>query len=299
VDIILTARHTDVQERFRKYATVKLSKIEKLDNRAIRVDVEISTERNPRQSDRKERVELTVTSRGPAIRAEAAAEDRFAALDMALAKLESRLRRACDRRKARHGAHATIRLGDVPEADLASDAELPAIRLGAGGGLLASDGAAAIAGMAAAAGQADAAEAARLAAEPDGEPEDLIPIEMQGDGPLIVREKFHAAIPMNIDQALFEMELVGHDFFLFTDAGCGMPSVVYRRRGYQYGVIRLVDEHASVSAGADAPAIGASAARFARGRLNGQIRRPAGAAERTAGAAKRLGHEGPGRGAGW
>jgi hypothetical protein len=66
---------------------------------------------------------------------------------------------------------------------------------------------------------------------------------MQGDGPLVVREKFHAAAPMSIDQALFEMELVGHDFFLFSDVGSGMPSVVYRRRGYQYGVIRLMEEH--------------------------------------------------------
>ena len=64
---------------------------------------------------------------------------------------------------------------------------------------------------------------------------------MEGDGPLVVREKFHAAVAMSIDQALFEMEMVGHDFFLFTDAASGLPSVVYRRRGYQYGVIRLVD----------------------------------------------------------
>lgn len=245
MDIIFKARHTDVLERFRKHATAKLSKIEKLDSRAIRVDVEVSAERNPRLSDRKERVELTVTSRGPAIRAEAAAEDRFAALDMALAKLESRLRRSCDRRKDRHGAHAAVRLGDLPGADLASDAELPAIRLGAGGGLLAGNGAAAMAEMAAAADRADAA--AQSSAEADGEPEDLIPVEMQGDGPLVVREKFHAAIPMGIDQALFEMELVGHDFFLFTDAGSGMPSVVYRRRGYQYGVIRLVEEDARLN----------------------------------------------------
>ena len=68
------------------------------------------------------------------------------------------------------------------------------------------------------------------------------PIEMEGDGPLVVREKFHAAVPMTIDQALFEMELVGHDFFLFTDEKSSMPSVVYRRRGYQYGVIRLVED---------------------------------------------------------
>ncbi len=285
MDIIVKARHTDVLERFRKHATAKLTKIEKLDNRAIRVDVEVSTERNPRQSGRKERVELTVTSKGPAIRAEAAAEDRFAALDMALAKLESRLRRSLDRRKARHGAHAAIRLGDLPEADLASDAELPAIRLGAGGGLLATNGAAAIAGMAAAADAADAAEAAMLAAGLEDEPEDVVPIEMQGDCPLVVREKFHAAIPMNIDQALFEMELVGHAFFLFTDAGSGMPSVVYKRRGYQYGVIRLVEEHSEAAAGAGAPAESGAAGQSARGRLNGQVRKKADAAVHPAGEA--------------
>jgi len=137
VDIIFKARHTEVLERFRTHATAKLVKIEKLDSKAIRVDVEVMEEHNPRLSGQKERVELTVFSRGPKIRAEAAAEDRFAALDLALAKLESRLRRSCGRRKDHHDG---VRLGDLPEADLASDAELPAIRLGAGGGLLAGDG---------------------------------------------------------------------------------------------------------------------------------------------------------------
>jgi ribosomal subunit interface protein len=244
VDIIFKARHTDVQERFRTHASAKLAKIEKLDGKVIRIDVQITAEPNPRQADRRERVELTVSSRGPAIRAEAAAEDRVAAFDLAFDKLESRLRRVCDRRKGRHGAHAAVRLTDLPEADLASDAELPAIRLGRGGGLLASNGAQAIAAMAAAADAADAVDAASSADEPAEDETREVEIDMQGDGPLVVREKFHAAVPMNIDQALFEMELVGHDFFLFTDAGCGMPSVVYRRRGYQYGVIRLMDEHA-------------------------------------------------------
>ena len=115
------------------------------------------------------------------------------------------------------------------------------MRLGRGGGLLASNGAQALAAMAAA---ADAAEAASSAAEPADDETREVEIAVQGEGPLVVREKFHAAVPMSIDQALFEMELVGHDFFLFTDAGCGMPSVVYRRRGYQYGVIRLMEEHA-------------------------------------------------------
>src|SRR5580698_9335038 len=244
VDIIFKARHTDVLERFRKHATVKLAKVEKLDAKATRVDVEVSAEHNPRQADRKERVELTVTSRGPAIRAEAAAEDRFVALDMALAKLESRLRRACDRRKGRHGAHSAVRLSDLPEADLASDAELPALRLGAGGGLLASNGTAdAMAEMAEAADAADAADG------PAEDGEHLVPVDVEGDGPLVVREKFHAAAPMSIEQALFEMALVGHDFFLFADASSGVPSVVYRRRGYQYGVIRLVEENAPLANG--------------------------------------------------
>jgi ribosomal subunit interface protein len=270
VDIIFKGRHTEVLERFRKHATAKLAKIEKLDQRAVRVDVEISAERNPRQAGHKERVELTVNSRGPVIRAEAAAEDRFAALDMALAKLEAQLRRALDRRKGRHGAHAAIRLTDLPEADLASDAELPAIRLGAGGGLLAGNGPEAMAAMAAA---ADAADAAAL---PDADPEDLVPVEMEGDGPLLVREKFHAAVPMSIDQALFEMELVGHDFFLFTDEKSSMPSVVYRRRGYQYGVIRLVEDPADPADPALGTGQGADARPPAANAMaNGQDRRAA------------------------
>jgi ribosomal subunit interface protein len=280
VDVIFTARHTDMLERFRTYAAGKLAKIEKLDSKTIRIDVEVTAEHNPRQTQSKERVELTVTSRGPVIRAEAAAADRFAAFDMAFGKLESRLRRACDRRKDRHGAHAAIRLSDLPEADLASDAELPAIRLGKGGGLLAGNAAAATAAMAAAADAADAAEAEAAAdrslARPqdasdtaeiagsdrpdtaDAESDRLVEIDMQGNGPLVVREKYHAATPMAIDQALFEMELVGHDFFLFTDAASGLPSVVYRRRGYQYGVIRLTDERTPIAVGGDRRQAGVS-----------------------------------------
>ena len=70
----------------------------------------------------------------------------------------------------------------------------------------------------------------------------LVPIQMEGDGPLVVRQKFHRAAPISIDQALLEMELVGHDFYLFHDCECDRFSVVYRRRGYDYGVIRLVEE---------------------------------------------------------
>jgi ribosomal subunit interface protein len=217
VNIVFKGRHTVVFERFRRHATEKLAKLGKLDSRATRIDVEVSAERNRRQSQRRERVELTVSSRGPAIRAEAAAEDRYAALDLAFTKLESRLRRAGDRRKCRHGAHAAARRTDAPNAgEEPGPGELPA----------APD---------------DAADTGASAEDDGAAADDVVPIEMEGNGPLVVREKFHVAKPMAIDQALFEMELVGHDFFLFRDTD-GRPSVVYRRRGYQYGVIRLVEQ---------------------------------------------------------
>jgi ribosomal subunit interface protein len=222
VDIVFKGRRTGVPERFRQQASVKLAKIEKLDQKLIRIDVEISQERNPRQSGRRERVELTITHRGPAIRAEAAADDRYAALDLAIAKLESRLRRANDRRDARNCDHASVRL---MAADAAALAPMRQPQTAPMNGSSADEAAEAVVGPDAAAGNADP----------------VVPIEMEGDGPLIVREKSHPADPMTIDQALFEMELVGHDFFLFRDSGCGHASVVYRRRGYDYGVIRLVE----------------------------------------------------------
>uniref|UniRef100_UPI00356ABEF4 sigma 54 modulation/S30EA ribosomal C-terminal domain-containing protein n=1 Tax=Actinotalea sp. TaxID=1872145 RepID=UPI00356ABEF4 len=70
-----------------------------------------------------------------------------------------------------------------------------------------------------------------------------------GDSPVVIREKLHHAEPMTLDDALYEMELVGHDFFLFIDAETALPSVAYRRRGWSYGVIRL---DAPVAATADA-----------------------------------------------
>ena len=99
MNITVRGRHTDVNDRFRRHVDSKLAKIERLDQKVIRVDVEVSEERNPRLADQRERVELTIRSRGPVIRAEAAADDRYGALDLALDKLESRLRRGSERRK--------------------------------------------------------------------------------------------------------------------------------------------------------------------------------------------------------
>jgi ribosomal subunit interface protein len=266
MEIIVRGRHITVPARFRQHATAKLAKLEKLDHKAVRVDVEVSEERNPRQSDHRERVELTVRSRGPAIRAEASADDRYTALDLAFAKLESRLRRASDRRKVKHGDNDTLRSPAM--LAVISSAPLAAAPLTSADGRPAAPPGAALTGHAAANGHgvapprdgaldqlgmagfdgadygragtgADYGEAGSDEADPQGR---IVPIAMEGDGPLVLREKVHPAKPMTIDQALLEMELVGHDFFLFHDCDCDRFSVVYRRRGYDYGVIRLVEE---------------------------------------------------------
>ena len=220
MEIVITGRRTEVSERFRRVAEEKLAKIGQLAPRAHRVDVELSHERNPRQSQTSEKVEITVRDKGPVIRAEASAEDMAAALDIAFGKLLERLRRTRDRRKVHHGRQtpASVRQA-TPDPDA-----LPVVRW--------------VAPEPPADEGTHAAEnGAGLAGESSAETGD--------NSPVVIRTKDHAAVPMTLDQALYEMELVGHDFFLFIDAECGLPSVVYRRRGWNYGVIRLRTEPAA------------------------------------------------------
>jgi ribosomal subunit interface protein len=223
VDIVITGRRLDVPERFRRQAEEKLAKVSQFAPNAFRIDVEVSHERNPRQSSQCERVEITVRDKGPVVRAEACSEDPLAALDIAFGKLVERLRRMGDRKKVHHGRHApaSVRATGLQPASEAS-------RNGTA--------AAAPAGLAVA--ERDDVLTEALAARQDlpAGAEDL------ADSPVVIRAKDHSAVPMTIDQALYEMELVGHDFYLFVDATCGRPSVVYRRRGWNYGVIRLVVE---------------------------------------------------------
>ena len=205
MDIVVKGRNTEVADRFRQHATEKLARIERFDAKVISIDVECSQERNPRLSDQREVIELTIRSRGPVVRAEAAAQDCYAALDLAVTKLESRLRRARDRRKVHHGAK-------TPVSVAVATAGLDSVN-GAGPS-----------------SPSDVATVEEAPSDWTGIPD---------EGPMYVREKIHDAVPMDLDQALYEMELVGHDFFLFVDTETARPSVVYRRRGYQYGVIRL------------------------------------------------------------
>lgn len=239
MDIVVRGRNVEVPEHYRRHVTEKLHRIERYDNRVIRVDVELYHEKNRRQSNACQRVEITCRTRGPVIRSEASAQDFYVALDAAVTKLESRLRRAADRRRTHYGARtprsvaaatgavepkADARVGralgtavlDRPRPDATTDA--PATDRFADGG--------------ASWDETDQDAADHAASRAADSPED------HGPG-RIMREKEHPGKPMSIDQALFEMELVGHDFYLFNDVDTGRPSVVYRRKGYDYGVIRL------------------------------------------------------------
>jgi ribosomal subunit interface protein len=201
VDIVVRGRNVEVPDHYRQHVAEKLARVERYDDRIIRADVELLHEKNPRQSDVCQRVEITCRVRGPVVRVEACAPDFYKALDIATERLERKFRQAADRRRVHHGRH-------TPKSVAAATGAL-------------------IEPAPASVAVADAA-----------------PGEDEGpaDGPgQIVREKEHPAKPMTIDQALFEMELVGHDFFLFSDADSGRASVVYRRHGYDYGVIRLVE----------------------------------------------------------
>jgi ribosomal subunit interface protein len=201
MDVVVTGRHCEITDRYRSHVEEKLTRLEKHDHRIMRVQVELDCEANPRQRDRAVRIELTAFSKGPVIRAEASASDKMAALDMALDKMAAQMRRAADRRRVHHGRHAPVSVGQ------------------------------ALAGV----------DEARVEETDKGQVSErqVGPIAVTGDGPLVVREKTHPASPMTLDQALYEMELVGHDFYLFVDKESERPSVVYRRRGYDYGLISL------------------------------------------------------------
>lgn len=210
MDVVVSSRYCEVSDRFRAHVEDKLHRLEKHNHRIIRVEVLLSRDDHPREPDKAVRVELTVRSKGPVARAEAAAEDKMTALDLALDKMAEQMRRAADRRKVHRGNRAPESLGQ------------------------------AMARSHAVSGQGAAAQNGTALEHHDEITERKVgPITVTGDGPLVVREKVHRASSMTLDQALHEMELVGHDFFLFVDKETERPSVVYRRRGYDYGVIAL------------------------------------------------------------
>lgn len=210
MDIVVNGRNAEIHPNFRDFVEGKLDKVTQFYPRAQRVDVVLTHENNPRLADSAERIELTVYGKGPVIRAEASSADRYSAVDLASAKLFERLRRLRDRAKD----HRRFQYDGVPDPsvtgpqDVGTDADLR-----------------------------DAENWALRSAE------DLKPGEIReeqlGDSPVIVRQKVHEAAPMSVDEALQQMELVGHPFFLFVDKDTMQPCVAYHRKGWTYGVLRL------------------------------------------------------------
>ncbi len=233
MNIVVKGRNVAVPDHYRVHVAEKLARVERYDQKAIRYDVELFHERNPRQAKSCQRVEITGQCRGQVVRAEACGPDFYAALDAATSKLQNRLRRVADRRKVHHGrrqptsvAEATAPLAAVlaPAIDTDTDTDIDIDTEVQTNGQRPRMG---------------------VPGSPDSHVDYELPTQRRespdSDGPgRVVRRKQHSAEPMTVDQALYEMELVGHDFYLFSDAGSGLPSVVYRRRGFHYGVIQLV-----------------------------------------------------------
>ncbi len=199
----VTGRNVEVPDHYRLFVGQKLARAERIDSSIHRFDVELAHENNRRQRKNCQHVEITAhAGRGPVVRGEGRADTFYGAFEAAVHKLESRLRRGKDRQKVHYGDKTPISVRHV--------------------------------GNSAASAPVDLAEAFN----PAGSAPVQTPVEDHEPGH-IVRVKEHPAKPMTVDDALYEMELVGHDFFLFHDKETDRPTVVYRRHAYDYGLIRL------------------------------------------------------------
>ena len=227
MNIVVKGRNVEVPDHYRVHVAEKLARVERYDQKAVHYDVELFHERNPRQSKNCQRVEITGRCRGQVVRAEACGADFYAALDTAVSKLDNRLRRVADRHKVHYGRRHPTSVAEATAplaATLTPEISRPIVG---------------------ADGQANGRQQTDLLTAPERELDYELPTQRWESpdalGPgRVVRRKRHSATPMTVDEALYEMELVGHDFYLFSDAASGLPSVVYRRRGFDYGVIQLV-----------------------------------------------------------
>lgn len=207
MEINISARNLSVSDRFKDYVQDRAHKVEQLAHRVESLDIKVTRHDHSRNSGPEDQVELTVFEPGHVVRAEAHAGDKFAAFDAALGKLSERLRRAADRRKVHHGRHGSIGASELSAHDFAELDIQPA-------------------------------DADVLLGTPKTE-ESAAPEVDLGESPVVIRRKQFKTNPMSVDDALYHMELVGHDFYLFHDSETDKPSVVYRRKGWNYGVITL------------------------------------------------------------
>jgi ribosomal subunit interface protein len=227
MELNIVGRNLGITDRFRAYVAEKSEKVSHLAERAISLDVKLSRHSEKNGNPGPDRVELTLVGKGPLVRAEADGSDKYAAFDVALGRLLERIRRAKDRRKVHRGG--SRRPTSLREATDAGFSDV---------------------GVHAAASEVLAQ--VRTGSTPVIDEFEPHVDEDEVYTPVVIRRKVFAATPMTVDDALYFMELVGHDFYLFVDAESGRPSVVYRRKGWDYGLIGI-DEREEGSAPATSP----------------------------------------------
>jgi len=210
VEVTITGRNLGVTDRFREYAIEKANKIEHLAERAIAFEIKVSRHHETRGSSGDDRVELMLVGPGPLVRAEASGSDKYVAFDLAMAKLVERIRQAKDRKKVHRGQRRPVSLHEAATSGFSVVDITPA--------------------------SPDVIAAVATGEVPVQSPEE------EDYSPVVIRQKVFPAARMTAEDAVDHMELVGHDFFLFIDAVTDRPSVVYRRKGWDYGVIALETE---------------------------------------------------------
>ena len=211
----LTGRNVDIPDHFADRVNAKLAKSERLDPTLTSFHVELLHEPNPRRADRADRIQITASGKGHIARAEAKEDSFYAALESAIGRMERSLRKVKARRQISRSGHRTpISVGEAT-AQLVQDAK------------------------------------DEQKTEQPGK-YDVDPYAADFEPGKIVRRKTHPSTPISVDEALSEMELVGHDFFLFVNKENNKPSVVYRRHAFDYGLITLGSEEEAAAESADA-----------------------------------------------
>lgn len=209
MDVNIHGRNVGITDRFESYVESKTEKVAGLLPKAQTFEVKVSrqSDRSPKHGDR---VEITLIGPGPVIRAESAGADKYSAFDMAYGRVLERIRRSKDRKQDRRGRGRTS-LGDAAATDFAVIDIEPA--------------------------PAEVIDAVATGA---------VPVQQESGEdqytPIVIRSKEFPAERLAVEEAVDQMELVGHDFFLFIDSSTDKPSVVYRRKGWNYGVISLSDD---------------------------------------------------------
>ncbi|MBG6055889.1 ribosomal subunit interface protein [Salinibacterium sp. CAN_S4] len=214
MEITVSGRNLGVTDRFREYAIEKAEKVDHLAEKAIAFEIKVTRHHETRGASGDDRVELTLIGPGPLVRAESAGSDKYVAFDLAMAKLIERVRQSKDRKKVHRGQHRPVSLREASAGGFAVVDITPA--------------------------SPEILEKVSTGSIPvqetEAEPGD------EDYSPVVIRRKVFPTSHMTVENALDHMELVGHDFFLFIDSETDRPSVVYRRKGWDYGVIGLEEE---------------------------------------------------------